>query len=268
MLALLSGQQQPMSAPAARVSEPKKWVLTWSDEFNSPNGSPPDPIKWTVENGGHGWGNHELEYYTSRPENLRQENGTLVIEAINQSFTGPDGIARNYTSARLKTAKKFSQKYGRFEAGIKIPSGKGIWPAFWLLGDNISATHWPACGEIDIMESIGAQSTVYGTLHGPGYSGDHGLSTKYTLPTGVFTDDFHIYAVEWGPREIRFYADGHLYSTRTPADLPPGKSWVYDHPFFIILDLAVGGDWPGNPDASTHFPQKMLVDYVRVYREE
>ena len=261
-------QLQPPKPDAAPPANSKKWVLTWSDEFNGPNGSAVDPAKWSVVTGGNGFGNHELEYYTARPENVRQEDGNLVIEAIKQTFTGPDGVTRNYTSGRLKTAGNFAQKYGRFEARIRIPSGKGIWPAFWMLGDNISTAQWPGCGEIDVMESIGAQATVYGTLHGPGYSGDHGLSSKYSPLTGRFADEFHIYAVEWEPREIRFYVDDHLYSTRTPSDLPRGTSWVYDHPFFILLNFAVGGDWPGNPDESTAFPQKMLVDYVRVYREQ
>lgn len=260
-------QVRPPKSDVTPAAKPKKWVLTWSDEFNGPNGTALGPAKWNLVTGGNGFGNHELEYYTARSGNVRQEDGNLVIEAIKKSFTGPDGVTRNYTSARLKTEGNFAQKYGRFEARIRIPFGKGIWPAFWLLGDNISTAGWPGCGEIDIMESIGALATIYGTLHGPGYSGDHGLSSKFSAPTGRFADEFHIYAVEWEPREIRFYVDDHLYSTRTPADLPPGTSWVYDHPFFILLNFAIGGDWPGDPDESTVFPQKMLVDYVRVYRE-
>jgi beta-glucanase (GH16 family) len=151
---------------------------------------------------------------------------------------------------------------------MKMPKGKGIWPAFWLLGDDIDAVHWPNCGEIDIVENIGIEpSTIHGTIHGPGYSGAHGLGSPFTLPNEKrFSDDFHLFAIEWQPSEIRFYVDDHLYATRRPSDLPPGTKWVYDHPFFIILNLAVGGNWPGSPDETTHFPQKMLVDYVRVYR--
>jgi beta-glucanase (GH16 family) len=168
----------------------------------------------------------------------------------------------------LKTQGKFSQKYGRFEARIKIPYGQGIWPAFWMLGADIEKKSWPKCGEIDIMENIGKEpGIVHGTIHGPGYSGANGIGAPLSLPPGQrFADDFHIYAVEWEQKVIRFYVDDHLYQTRTPANLPPGAKWVYQHPFFVLLNVAVGGGWPGSPDASTTFPQTMLVDYVRVYR--
>jgi beta-glucanase (GH16 family) len=243
-------------------------VLTWSDEFNGGTGSPVDSRKWTQEIGGNGWGNNELEYYTSGTHNVRQEHGKLVIEAIREHYTGSDGGESDYTSARLKTQGKFSQAYGRFEARIKMPRGQGVWPAFWLLGDDIGTVHWPNCGEIDIVENIGKEpSTVHGTIHGPGYSGAHGIGSPFTLPQGKrFSDGYHVFAVEWEPQQIRFYVDKHLYATRTPTDLPAGTRWVYDHPFFIILNLAVGGNWPGNPDSTTQFPQKMYVDYVRVYR--
>jgi beta-glucanase (GH16 family) len=242
------------------------WVLTWSDEFDGADGSAPDPAKWSMETGGGGWGNNELEYYTARRTNSRVEKGNLVIDALQEKFTGPDGVTREYTSARLKTEKLFTQKYGKFEARIRIPKGQGMWPAFWMLGDDISAAGWPACGEIDIMENVGFEpGKIHGTIHGPGYSGGKSLGAPYALPSGNVADDFHVFAVEWEPNEIRFYADGHLYETRTPADLPAGTRWVFDHPFFLILNVAVGGGWPGNPDASTKFPQQMLVDYVRVY---
>jgi beta-glucanase (GH16 family) len=245
-----------------------EWRLSWSDEFNGPNGSPPDASKWTLETGGNGWGNNELEYYTDRIRNAYQEDGNLVIKVLAEKFTGMDGVTRSYTSARLKTQGKFTQAYGRFEARIKIPRGQGIWPAFWMLGADIDKVGWPACGEIDIMENIGKEpATVHGTIHGPGYSGSHGIGAPFSLPAAQhFADDFHVYAVEWEPKAIRFYVDDHLYETRTPADLPTGTKWVYDHPFFILLNVAVGGYWPGNPDASTVFPQTMLVDYVRVYQ--
>ena len=151
-----------------------------------------------------------------------------------------------------------------------MPEGKGMWPAFWMLGDDIPKVAWPNCGEIDIVENLGREPSIaHGTIHGPGYSGEHGIGSPYTLPDSErFSDDFHIFAVEWEPREIRFYVDDNLYATRKPSDLPPGARWVYDHPFFIILNLAVGGNWPGSPDSSTQFPQKMLVDYVRVYRRK
>jgi beta-glucanase (GH16 family) len=241
-------------------------VLTWSDEFDGPDGSAPDQKKWSVETGGGGWGNNELEYYTARRTNSRVEKGNLVIDALQEQFTGPDGVTREYTSARLKTGKLFTQKYGKFEARIRIPKGQGMWPAFWMLGDDISAAGWPACGEIDIMENIGAEpGKIHGTIHGPGYSGGKSLGAPYVVASRDVADDFHVFGVEWEPNEIRFYVDGQLYETRTPADLPAGSRWVFDHPFFLILNVAVGGGWPGNPDASTKFPQEMLVDYVRVY---
>jgi beta-glucanase (GH16 family) len=252
----------------ARSSE-LRWTLSWSDEFDGADGSAPDPAKWTAETGGSGWGNNELEYYTARRTNSRVEKGNLVIEALQEKFTGPDGVSREYTSARLKTEKLFTQKYGKFEARIRIPEGQGMWPAFWMLGDDIPTAGWPACGEIDIMENIGRESgTVHGTIHGPGYSGDKSLGAPYRVSGGNVADDFHLFGVEWEPKEIRFYVDGQLYETRTPADLPAGTRWVFDHPFFLLLNVAVGGGWPGNPDASTKFPQQMLVDYVRVYARE
>jgi beta-glucanase (GH16 family) len=244
------------------------WKLVWSDAFNAPDNTPADPSKWVLETGGNGWGNEELEYYTARHDNSFQQGGNLVIKAVQEKYTGQDGVTRDYTSARLKTLGKFSHKYGRFEARIKIPQGQGIWPAFWMMGDDISKKEWPTCGEIDIMENIGKEpSLVHGTIHGPGYSGDKGISAPYGLPNDQrFADDFHVYAVEWEKRAIRFYVDDHLYATRTPADLPKGTKWVYNHPFFIILNVAIGGGWPGNPDSTSVFPQTMLVDYVRVYK--
>jgi beta-glucanase (GH16 family) len=254
------------AAGATVQSADANWVLTWSDEFDGPDGSAPDAKKWTTETGGGGWGNNELEYYTARRTNSRVEKGNLVIDALQEKFTGPDGVTREYTSARLKTGKLFMQKYGKFEARIRIPKGQGMWPAFWMLGDDIPTAGWPACGEIDIMENVGFEpATVHGTIHGPGYSGGKSLGAPYVLPSGDVAGDFHVFAVEWEPKEIRFYVDGHLYETRTPADLPAGARWVFDHPFFLIMNVAVGGKWPGNPDASTKFPQEMMVDYVRVY---
>ncbi len=257
------------SSPAANVTPipNAQWTLSWSDEFSGASNSAPDASKWNIVTGGDGFGNNELEYYTNRSSNVHVDNGNLVITAIAEQYTGPDGVSRSYTSARLNTAVKFAQKYGRFEARIKLPSGQGLWPAFWLLGDNYETAGWPQCGEIDIMENVGSNmSAVLGTLHGPGYSGSGGLTATYTLPgSQKFSDDFHVMAVEWEPNVVRFYVDGTLYKTRTPADLPSGAQWVFDHPFHIILNLAVGGNLPGAPDASTQFPQSMLVDYVRVY---
>lgn len=256
------------SNPAPLQASSSPWTLVWSDEFNGADGSAPDGSRWTVETGGNGWGNHELEYYTNRLQNIQTQAGKLVITARHEGYSDDKGVLFGYTSARIKTLHKFEQAYGRFEARIRIPRGQGIWPAFWMLGNDIDSKPWPACGEIDIMENIGKEpATVHGTIHGPGYSGEKGIGSAFTVPAGKnFTDDFHIYAVEWQPNVIRFYVDDHLYATRTPADLPSGAKWVYDHPFFILLNVAVGGDWPGSPDVTTKFPQSMLIDYVRVYK--
>lgn len=240
----------------------KSYVMVWSDEFNGTDGSSPDSSKWTYDTGAGGWGNQELEYYTNRTVNVQQKGGNLVITAQKESYQGS-----SYTSARIKTQGLYDHGYGKFEARIKIPYGQGIWPAFWMLGNDITSVGWPTCGEIDIMENIGKEpSTVHGTIHGPGYSGANGIGSAYSLPSGQkFSDDFHIYSIEWEPTEIRFYVDGNLYATRSPSEIPSGDKWVYDHNFFIILNVAVGGGWPGNPDTTTVFPQQMLVDYVRVY---
>ena len=252
----------------ASPSSGSQWTLVWSDEFSGPNGSAPNSSKWSIETGGHGWGNHELEYYTSRLQNAQIQNGSLVITALKETYTGSDGIRRNYTSARMKTAGKFEQQYGRFESSIKIPYGQGMWPAFWMLGNDIGTVKWPACGEIDIMENIGKEpAIVHGTIHGLGYSAMAAIGSPFSLASGRFADDYHLYAAEWEPNVIRFYVDSNLYATRTPADLPKGTKWVYDHPFFMVLNLAVGADWPGPPDNTTVFPQAMLVDYVRVYKK-
>ena len=271
ILVLICLQDSPRNAGPSTYSPgsietSKDWVLQWSDEFKGPDGSLPDAAKWTVMGGGSGWGNNELEYYTARPRNIRLEHGNLVLEAMKEDFQGPDGIHRSYTSARLTTEHHFSQKYGRFEARIQLPKGQGVWPAFWLLGEDFRTAGWPACGEIDIMENVGNEpATVRGSLHGPGYSGENPLTTAYALPRGRFSDGFHVFAVEWDPGVIRFYVDGELFATKTPADIPAGGHWAFNHPFFILLNLAVGGNLPGHPDDSTVFPQRMLVDYVRVY---
>ena len=257
------------SAAAAQTA----WTLAWSDEFNGPAGSAVDGTKWVAEvgNGSNGWGNHQREYNTNATKNASMDGaGNLVItahrEQLGNKYRCWYGVCQ-YTSARLKTQGKFDQAYGRFEARIRLPYGQGIWPAFWMLGNNINTAGWPTCGEIDIMENIGREPTiVHGTIHGPGYSGAAGIGSQYALTTGAFTDAFHVFAVEWEPNQIRWYVDGNLYQTRTPADLPPGSAWVFDHPHFMILNLAVGGYWPGDPDSTTVFPQRMYVDYVRVYR--
>jgi beta-glucanase (GH16 family) len=244
-----------------------RWNLVWHDEFDQPDGARPDPNKWKFDLGGGGWGNHELEYYTDRPENVRVEKGNLVITAKDEGYTGADGVTWQFSSARLKTQGKFAQAYGRFEARIKIPEGQGIWPAFWMLGQNIGEVGWPKCGEIDVLENIGKEpTTVHGSLHGP-IPGERAsnLTSVFSLRSNAkLAANFHVYAIEWEPGDVRFYLDDFLYAAFTPES-PGGGPWVFDHPFFILLNVAVGGDWPGNPDATTKFPQEMLVDYVRVY---
>ena len=256
---VLTAQTPPSSIPKAQ------WTLVWSDEFNGPQ---LDTSKWVYDIGGGKWGNQELEYYTDQAQNISIKDGNLAIVARQEKHTDTNKTTWNYTSGRIKTLGKFTQTYGRFEARIKIPFGQGIWPAFWMLGEDIDKAGWPNCGEIDIMENIGKEpSTVHGTIHGPGYSGGEGITAAYSLQDNRrFADSFHIFAAEWEPDVIRFYVDDDLYATRKPDDLPPAKKWVFDHPFFLLLNLAVGGAWPGNPDSTTVFPQAMLVDYVRVYR--
>jgi beta-glucanase (GH16 family) len=236
------------------------WHLVWSDEFDGPAGSQPDAAKWTYDLGAGGWGNQELETYTNNARNVFLDgDGHLVIRALEPK-------PGEYTSARLKTKGKREFKYGRFEARMKIPKGQGLWPAFWMLGGGIESAGWPEGGEIDVMENIGKEPTVvHGTIHGPGYSGKDGISSQYSLPGNPpLANDFHVYAVEWSANSIRFLIDGHEYAAVTPASLPQGKRWVYDHPFFLLLNVAVGGGWPGNPDATTRFPQELIVDWVRV----
>lgn len=245
------------------------WKLTWSDEFNGKDGSAPDPAKWSVVSGGSGFGNNELEYDTARPENIQVRGGNLVITARKEPYAGHDRVARLYTSGRVQTKNLFSQQYGRFEARIKLPSGgQGIWPAFWMLGTDIDKVGWPACGEIDVMENVGFEpSKVHGSLHGVRYAEGEALTGAYTLPGKQrFSDAFHVFAAEWDPKAIRFYVDGVLYETQTPDNIPTSKQWAFDHPFYMLLDVAVGGRWPGSPSVKTVFPTSMLVDWVRVYR--
>ena len=242
--------------------------LVKSDEFDT--GTAPDNLLWSYEIGkgpfNDGWGNNELEYYTSRPSNVKVANGNLELIAQKENYMGSQ-----YTSARILTRGKFEQAYGRYEARIKLPSGQGIWPAFWILGANAAIGNgpgvvWPQCGEIDIMENRGQQPTqILGTVHGLGYSGANAITKSYFLQNDRFDNDFHVFGIEWGPEYINFYVDDQLYNQITPAKVT--GQWVFDHPFYIILNLAVGGSFVGNPGASTVFPQTMYVDYVRVYEQ-
>lgn len=234
--------------------------LVMQDEFDT-NGAPNSEIwGYDIGTGENGWGNNELQYYTDRADNVQINSGILTITVREESFEGS-----SYTSARLLTKGKFEQTYGRFETRIKLPWGQGIWPAFWMLGADIDSNPWPAAGEIDIMEFRGQEPTkVLGTVHGPGYSGAEGVGKSYTLENDRFDTGFHVFGIEWGPDFINYYVDDVLYNQITPADVP--GEWVFNKPFFILMNVAVGGSFVGSPNAETVFPQTMLVDYVRVYQ--
>lgn len=240
------------------VVPPEGWTLTWQDEFEADK---INPANWTYDLGGGGWGNGEAQYYTSRPENARLENGMLVIEARQEKYE-----SSYYTSARLKTQGLQEFQYGRIEARLKVPVGAGLWPAFWMLGNDFNGTNWPDCGEIDIMEYLGKEpDLIMGTVHGPGYSGALGIS-KWNRQTFNIADDFHTYAIEWGPDQIDWFFDGVKYHTVTRSDVGE-REWVFDHPFFLLLNLAVGGQLPGPVGLDTVFPTQFLVDYVRVFQK-
>lgn len=251
---------------------PAGWILTWHDEFSGTVGAEPDQTKWGYDIGGGGWGNSEWEYYTDERKNSALDGvGGLVITATPEvtattPYTDCWYGTCTHTSARLLTKDKFDFMYGRAEARLKLPYGQGIWPAFWSLGNNFDEVDWPGAGEIDIMENIGKEpNIVHGTVHGPGYSGGSGIGGGYTY-TEALSNDYHVYAIEWEPDEIRWYFDDTQYFTLTHNMLPAGADWVFDHPFFLIMNVAVGGTWPGYPDETTTFPQTMSVDYVRVYQ--
>ncbi|MET7855594.1 family 16 glycosylhydrolase [Streptomyces avermitilis] len=257
-----------VAAPTAASSEKvAAAAATFSDTFDGAAGSAVDSSKWKVETGDN-VNNHERQYYTSGNNNAALDGqGHLVITARKdnpgnyQCWYG----RCEYTSARLNTSGKFSAAYGRVEARMKIPRGQGMWPAFWMLGTDIGQVGWPNSGEIDVMENVGFEpSTIHGTIHGPGYSGEGGIGAAYSLSGGqAFADAFHTFAVDWAPDSITWSVDGTVYQRRTPADLG-GKTWAFNKPFFLILNLAVGGYWPGDPNSSTVFPQQLVVDEVKV----
>jgi beta-glucanase (GH16 family) len=274
VLASCAAASKPLEdARRIKTQEDKitQWVPVWSDEFDAPK---IDATKWGFERGNNfGWGNSELEYYTDRPENasIQMVDGTssLVITARREQAT--DGLRTfDYTSARMLTQGKFAMASGRLDIRAKLPRGQGLWPAIWLLGANIDSDPWPNCGEIDLMELLGHQpGLIHSTVHGP-ISGGPGIGQPYQLPGGAsFADAFHIFTLEWRPDHLEFLVDGQLFFVVTKSKIVAdhGESeWVYDHPFFLLLNVAVGGGWPGNPDATTSFPQSMAVDYVRVYK--
>ncbi|SEC64718.1 Beta-glucanase, GH16 family [Streptomyces sp. 3213] len=254
-------------AQAASTSDAQADAVTFSDTFDGAAGSAVNSSKWTQETGDN-VNNHEREYYTSGTNNAALDGqGHLVITAKKENPANYQcwyGTCQ-YTSARMNTSGKFSAQYGHVEARMKIPRGQGMWPAFWMLGTDIGSVGWPNSGEIDVMENVGYEpSTIHGTIHGPGYSGANGIGAAYTLANGAaFADAFHTFAVDWAPNSIKWSVDGVVYETRTPADVG-GNTWAFNKPFFLILNLAVGGDWPGDPNSSTAFPAQLVVDSVSV----
>ena len=239
-------------------------ALVWHDEFNGHAGAPPDPAKWQAVTGGGGWGNHELEDYTSRASNVSLDGkGHLAITAQHGNYKDSSGVPSKYTSGRIQTKGLYESRYGQIEARIKLPAGQGLWPAFWALGDGA----WPAAGEIDLMENLGNDPfTIIGSIHGPEAGSRHGYAISAKDHSRVsLAAAFHVYGVEWSPTKIVFTLDGAPYATRTPSDLSSNESWVFNKPFYLLLNLAVGGTWPGSPNASSRFPATMLVDWVRVY---
>jgi beta-glucanase (GH16 family) len=252
---------------AQEMIDNPRWTLIWSDEFD---GDEINTDKWRFDLGNrNGWGNAELQYYTEG-KNVELADGVLIIEARKEDMSEADRVY-NYTSSRLKTESRFSVQYGRIEARIKFPYGKGLWSAFWMLGDNFRYVGWPMCGEIDIVEFLGHDRwTVYGTIHGPGYSSSRGISGEFRKDQGQlpsFTEDFHTFGIIWNEEEIVWYVNDSIYHRVTRAALEDKDNlWVFDREFFIILNLAVGGYWPGYPDLGTPFPAEMHVDYVRVYQ--
>ncbi len=246
---------------------PPGYELVWNDEFD---GTHIATVRWEHEVNGWGGGNNELQYYTDRSENSYVENGLLYIVAKKEEYTGPDGT-RQYTSARMRTMNKGDWQYGRFDIRAKMPIGQGIWPAIWMLPTDWKYGGWAASGEIDIMEFLGHEpNKVYGTLHYGGTPPDNVHSgTSYTLPNGTFSAGFHLFTLEWDTTEFRWYVDGDLYQTQkewyTANQMYPAP---FNQRFHLLLNVAVGGNWPGNPDDTTVFPQMMVVDYVRVFKKK
>ncbi len=243
------------------------WRLAWEDTFSGPAGDPPSQSKWTPDVGGNGWGSKQLQYYTDNQNVYLDGKGSLILEARKED-TGKFGCwygPCQYTSARISTRDHFSFTYGLLEARIKIPHGQGLWPAFWLLGSNYESVGWPACGEIDVMENIGQKkpATLYGSVHGP-----ENFINSYTLPHGTFADDFHVFALQWEPDHLTFFMDGISYATINKATFTKRQDWIYDHPFNIILNVSVGSAWPGNPNSTTVFPQKMYISYLKLYTKK
>ena len=259
-------EDNPVNGNDNKIPEPKGWKLVWNDEFDS---SLINTQKWEHEVNAQGGGNNELQYYTSRTENSFIENGNLVIQALKEDFTGPEGT-RSYTSARLRTKNKGDWKYGRFDIKAKLPYGKGLWPAIWMLPTDWIYGGWAASGEIDIMELVGHEpNKIHGTLHyGGEYPNNVQSGDSHTLPAGDFSGAFHVFTLEWEEKTIRWYIDGALYQTQTQWNTANvSYPAPFNQPFHLLLNVAVGGNWPGAPDHTTVFPQKMIIDYVRVFEK-
>ncbi len=253
-----------LHAPAA-VTYTK---LVWSDEFNGPAGTPPAASRWIHDIGAWGYTDNELQTYTGTPANASLDgHGHLAIVARRQTVTGPDHRTRQYTSARLETQGLFSATYGLIEARMKVPAGAGLWPAFWMLGNDVNTAGWPASGEIDVIEALGQHpSMAHGYINGPSNRAPHYTVGHTTVSRASLASGFHTYAVSWSRNSITWLLDGVPYGTATPKDLPPGARWVFNRPFHLVLNLAIGGDWAGPPDSSTRFPSTLLVDWVRAYQ--
>jgi beta-glucanase (GH16 family) len=243
------------------------YCLAWSDEFDGAAGSPPDPSVWRPEIGGHGWGNKELQFYTGDSQNACLDGAghlTIVVRRVDPRVSGHRHEGCDYTSARLISKDRMALPGGLLQARIQLPGGRGIWPGFWMLGQNIDEVGWPQCGEIDVMENFGADPrVVHGTVHGPGYSGRAGITASHQAGSDL-SGGFHVYSIAREPGRIRWYLDGELYHTVTPAELS-GKPWVFDHDFFLLLNVAVGGTLSQAPGSSVTFPRTMLIDYIRFY---
>jgi beta-glucanase (GH16 family) len=260
----------PTTPPAPPKDPANPPALVWSDEFDGGAGTRPDAARWRADTGT--GQNGELEYYTDNANAALDGQGHLVMEARRQTTPGtacPGGTCQ-YTSARINTGTKFHFTYGRVEARIKVPKGNGFWPAFWMMGaDFLTGRPWPYNGEVDIMEILGKDvKTSYSTVHAPAYNGGNGIGSPYTLAGGAdFSADYHVWTMNWDSKGIVYALDGRTVFTLSKDQVEATRGpWVYDHPFYLILNLAVGGDWPGPPDASTPFPSQLLVDYVRVYQ--
>ncbi len=240
--------------------------LVWSDEFDGPAGAPPDPDSWVHDVGGDGWGNAELQHYTDATENASTDgHGHLVIRAVRTGAGSAEGSA-GYTSARITTLRRFEATYGRVEVRAQLPGGAGTWPAFWMLGADLPDVGWPSCGEIDVMEHVGHEpGRLLGTLHGPTYDGGHWYLSRDTRVDDL-TSGFHDFAVEWEPGSVSFSVDGHDYGRVVRAEVEQRGPWVFDHPFFLLLNLAVGGELGGAVPSTTAWPQELVVDHVRLYR--